>query len=105
MDKKLYVVQKHMVELGEFSNAEKAVAVIGEAAAEGDHTLKVFEIWVSMYIYFRKRHPSLSSAAILTLVKQEWEHNKTSIIQRYLDQEQHPLIDTETKMLETKTLE
>jgi hypothetical protein len=85
-EQRLDVVKRHMVELSEFSNADKAVAIIGEAAAEGSHTLQVFEIWVTMYIYFRKQHPSLSSAAILTLVKQEWNQNKLSIIQRYLDQ-------------------
>jgi hypothetical protein len=78
--------QRMIMDQNEFSNADKAVAIIGEAAAEAPHTLHVFQIWVTMFVYFRKKHPELSTGAILTLVKQEWGRDKQDIIADYLGQ-------------------
>ena len=83
----------HYIErkLDHFPPALQAVAVIGEAASEGSHTLQVFDMWVSMYIYFRGLHPQLSPTGILSLVKQEWDQNKQSIIQQYISSSNNQL--------------
>ena len=77
-----------------FSPALQAVAIVGEAASEGPHQLQVFEIWVTLYVYFRRQFPQLSSTGILSLVTQKWETDKQSIIQRYLQNSEHLIQDT-----------
>jgi hypothetical protein len=81
-----------------FSPALQAVAIVGEAVSEGPHQLQVFEIWVTLYVYYRRQFPQLSSIGILSLVTQKWETDKQSIIQNYLDNSFFQKIQNEPNM-------